>query len=156
MLLNDTLSLDKSWLSSTEAAVRWFVKRRLLHRCFPAHFTKSSWTPLLQNTSGQLLLHQKIHSTFAKADDAGCIYDSSNSSNYVNRTVQKVLFINKYDLQSTENENENNNDDNNNNNKNNSNNKHFTGTFFYKQLGSGRTQSSKLVIFSRFSRLRVA
>ena len=69
-----------------------FVKRRLQHRCFPAHFTKSSWTPLLQNTSGQLLLHQKIHSTFAKADVAGCIYVSSNSSNYVNDTVQKYFL----------------------------------------------------------------
>ena len=33
-----------------------FIKKRLWRRCFPVNFTKFLRTPLLQNTSGRLLL----------------------------------------------------------------------------------------------------
>ena len=36
-------------------------KKGLLHRCFPVNFGKFLRTPFLQNTSGRLLLSQKIH-----------------------------------------------------------------------------------------------
>ena len=34
------------------------LKKGLWHRCFPVNFVKFLKTPLLQNTSGRLLLHQ--------------------------------------------------------------------------------------------------
>ena len=37
-----------------------FLKRRLMHRCFPVNFAKFLRTPFLQNTSGWLLLYYSL------------------------------------------------------------------------------------------------
>ena len=52
-------SVLRNFSKFKETTIQLYLKKRLWHRCFPINFEKFLRTPILQNTSGRLLLISK-------------------------------------------------------------------------------------------------
>ena len=77
------------------------LKKRLWHRCFPANFAKFLRTPILQNTSGRLLLKIKfLPYVFNQKQNKKRIGRENNfgSEQKLNYTLATYIFINSLHL----------------------------------------------------------